>query len=258
VAEPIDAWIQQLHDALTAERRLRKTRIVDEARDHLRSSADQLEQRGMSRREAETKAVAQLGDPRRFAREFSPPARQDWLVDATAWWSSRVAATLLGLGALMVLIETVAWSFGAAPISAQTVRVWRTCRDSIDSECIGGWNETHAPALVVLGAICLVGGVSLLGVHWLLRRRYSDLELMPRLLGVGTQVSLATLGAVLLVAGATRSSIDASWRWVPLWLPVGLACIGAALLLHRSDVRRSSTERLADLASNGGAARLRA
>lgn len=242
MAEPIDAWMQELRDALTSERRLRKTRIVDEARDHLHSSADELKQRGMSRREAEAKAVAQLGDPRRFARDFSPPARLDWLVDAAAWWSSRVAPTLLGLGALMLLLETLAWSIGAGPVSVQTFRVWRSCRESIDGECVGGWNETHAPALAVLGAIFLVAGLSVLAVHWLLRRRYSDLELMPRLLDISTQVSLATLGAVLLIGGATRSSLDASWRWVPLWLPVGLACIGAALLLHRSDLPRSSTE----------------
>jgi hypothetical protein len=241
VAEPIDAWMQELRDALASERRLRKTRIVDEACDHLHSSAAELEQRGMSRREAEAKAVAQLGDPRRFAREFSPPARQDWLVEAAAWWSSRAAAILLGLGALMVLIETLAWSIGAGPVSAQTVRVWRTCRASVNGECVGGWNETHAPAFVVLGAICLSAGVIALAVYWLLRRRYSDLELMPRLLDVGVRLSLATLGLVLLIGGATRSSLDASLKWVPLWLPVGLACIGAALLLHRWDVRRSST-----------------
>jgi hypothetical protein len=241
VAEPIDSWMQELRDELASERRLRKTRILDEARDHLHSSADELEQQGMARREAETKAVAHLGDPRRFAREFSPPARQDWIVDAAAWWSSRAAATLLGLGALMVLIETVAWSIGAGPVSAQSIRVWRTCSTSIDRECVGGWNETHAPALVVLGAICLVAGVILVAVHRLLRRRYSDLELMPRLLDVGAQVSLATLGVVLLIGGATRSSLDASLKWVPLWLPVGLACIGAALLMHRLDARRSST-----------------
>ena len=241
MAEPIDVWMHELRDALASERRLRETRIVDEARDHLHSSADELEQRGMSRREAEAKAVAQLGDPRRFAREFSPPARLDWLVDATAWWSSRVAAILLGLGALMVLLGTLAWSVGAGPVSAQTVRVWRTCRHSINGECVGGWNDTHAPSLLVLGAMCLVAGLIVLAVHWLLRRRYSDLELMPRLLDIGTQVLLATLGAVLLVGGATRSSLDASWQWVPLWLPVGLACLGAALLLHRSDVRQSST-----------------
>jgi hypothetical protein len=237
VAEPIDAWMQQLRDALASERRLRRTRIVDEARDHLHSSADELERRGISRREAETRAVAQLGDPRRFAREFSPPARQDWLVDATAWWSSRAAAAMLALGALMVLVEALAWSIGAGRVSATTVIVWRTCHRSIDGECVAGWNETHAPSLVVLGAVCLVAGLILLAVYRLLRRRYSDLELMPRLLDIGTRVSLATLGAVLLVGGATRSSLDASWQWVSLWLPVGLVCIGAALLLHRADAR---------------------
>jgi hypothetical protein len=147
-------------------------------------------------------------------------------------------AILLGLGALMVLVETLAWSIGAGPVSAQTVRVWRTCPDSAGGECVGGWNETHAPAFVVLGAICLVAGVIALAGYWLLRRRYSDLDLMPRLFDVGTQVSLGTLGAVLLIGGATRSSLDASWRWVPVWLAVGLACIAAALLLHRADVRR--------------------
>jgi hypothetical protein len=238
VAEPIEAWMQQLRDALTSERRLRKTRIVDEASDHLRSSADELEEQGMSRREAEAKAVAQLGDPRRFAREFSAPARLDWLVDTTAWLSSRAAATLLGLGALMVMVEALAWSIGAGRVSAQSVTVWGTCRHSTGGECVGGWNHTQAPSLVVLGTICLVAGLILLAVHWLLRRRYSDLELMPRLLDIGTQVSLATLGAVLLIGGATRSTLDDSSRWVSLWLPVGLACIGAALLLHRSDVRR--------------------
>jgi hypothetical protein len=238
VAEPIDAWMQQHRDALASERRLRTTRIVDEARDHLDSSADELEEQGMSRREAETKAVAQLGDPRRFAREFSLRARLDWLVDAATWWSTRAAATLLALGALMVLVETVAWSISAGRVSAHTVIVWRTCRQSLTGECVGGWNETHAPSLVVLGAICLVAGLIVLAVYLLLRRRYSDLELMPRLLDIGTQISLAALGAVLLIGGATRSTLDDSWRWASLWLPVGLACIGAALLLHRADVRR--------------------
>jgi hypothetical protein len=55
---------------------------------------------------------------------------------------------------------------------------------------------------------------------------------------VAAQLLLATLGAVLLVGGAARSSLDASWHWVPLWLPVGLLCITAALVLHRSDKLR--------------------
>ncbi len=105
----------------------------------------------------------------------------------------------------MVLIETLAWSIGAGPVSAQTVRVWRTCPESINGDCVGGWNDTHVPSLVVLGAVCLVAGVILVAVHLLLRRRFSDLELMPRLLDVGAQLSLATLGAVLLIGGAREA-----------------------------------------------------
>jgi hypothetical protein len=234
VAEPIKRWLQELRDALASERRLRKTRIIAEVGDHLSSSADEFERQGMPRQEAEAKAVAQLGSPRSFAEAFSPPTRRDWLIDATAWWSSRVAATLLGLGTLMVLIETLAWSVGGGPVSAQDVRIWRTCRRSVGGECVGGWNETHAPSLLVFGTICLVAGLAAVSVHLLLRRRYSDLELMPALLDIGAKLSLAALGTVLLIGGATRSSLDASWHWVPLWLTVGLTCISAALLLHRS------------------------
>jgi hypothetical protein len=64
-----------------------------------------------------------------------------------------------------VLIEALTWSIGAGPVSVQTVRVWRTCRDSINGECVGGWNETHAPSLVVVGAVCLVAGLIVLAVH---------------------------------------------------------------------------------------------
>lgn len=237
MAEPINEWLRDLADVLASERRLRRGRIVDEARDHLRSSAARFEQQGMSRREAEAKAVALLGDPSDFAREFSQATGRDWVVDAAAWSSSRVAAILLGLGALMVLIETVAWWIGAGAVSARGVTIWRTCSDSVGGECVGRWDETQAPALAVAGVICLVFGAATLCLYWLLRRRYSDLELMPRLLGVGAQLSLAALGIVLLIGGASRSSLDASWRWVPLWLPVGLAALCAALLLHRNDNR---------------------
>lgn len=131
---------------------------------------------------------------------------------------------------------------GTGPVSAQTVRVWRTCRESAGGECVGGWNETHAPSLVVLGTICLIAGLAALSVHLLLRRRYSDLELMPRLLDLGAELSLAALGAVLLFGGATRSALDASWHWVPVWLAVGLASVAVALLLHRSAQRAGVTE----------------
>jgi hypothetical protein len=238
MGDAIDAWLRELRHALNSERRLRGMRILDEARDHLHSSSDVLEKRGMSRHEADVRAVAQFGEPAGFARDFSPPVRRDWLVDTTAWLSSRIAASLIALGALMLLIETLAWSIGTGPVSAQTVRVWQTCRHSINGECVGGWRYANAPSLLLVGAVCLAAGVIALTMHGLLRRRYSDLELMPRLLDVGTEISLATLGLVLLVGGTTRSSLDATWRWVPVWLPVGLACVGATVLLRRSDMRR--------------------
>ena len=129
-----------------------------------------------------------------------------------------------------------------SPSSVIPARVWRTCSDSAGGECVGGWDETKAPAFVVLGAIFLFVGVAALVVHLLLRRRYSDLELTPRVLNIGAELSLAALGVTLLVGGATRSALDASWHWVPLWLSTGLGCLGAALLLERLDKRRKKQE----------------
>jgi hypothetical protein len=118
----------------------------------LRASADELERRGLPRHEAEATAVERLGAPRSFAQGFSRPTWRDWLIDAIAWCSARAASTLLALGALMVLVEVVSWSVGPGPLSADAVRVWRTCRGaSFDGECVGGWSDSYAPALVVLG-----------------------------------------------------------------------------------------------------------
>jgi hypothetical protein len=85
MAEPIDAWLRALREAVTSDRRLRRTRIVDEARDYLRSTADELEREGLPRAEAEAEAVARLDSPRSFAAGFARPAARDWLVDTTAW-----------------------------------------------------------------------------------------------------------------------------------------------------------------------------
>ena len=129
----------------------------------------------MSRRDAEQSAVAKLGDPGHLARGFSRPTTRDWIIDATAWWSTRVAGLLLGLGALMV-----------RPSPGPSAPARSPCR-----RC-----ET------------------------------------PRLLNVVAELSLAALGVTLLVGGSARSALDGSWHWVPVWLPVGLACLGAALLFQ--------------------------
>jgi hypothetical protein len=114
MAESIDAWLRELREAVTSDPRLRRTRIVVEARDHLCSTADELEREGIPRAEAEAQAVARLGSPRSFAAGFARPAARDRLVDATAWLLPRVATALLGLGAVMVLIETFAWSVNSS------------------------------------------------------------------------------------------------------------------------------------------------
>jgi hypothetical protein len=60
VTTPIAEFLQALDRQLRAERRLRRARIVTEVRDHLSSTADDLERSGLPRIDAERLAVCLL------------------------------------------------------------------------------------------------------------------------------------------------------------------------------------------------------
>ncbi|WP_460835885.1 hypothetical protein [Nocardioides hungaricus] len=231
MAGPIDAWLGELDGALASRRRLRDGRIRDEALDHLRLAADRFERGGLARSEAEARAVAQLGDPYIFAAGFAAPRRRDHLVDLTAWVTSRAGLAFVGLGGVCVLIEAVAWVLGAGPVSHHGIRVWQSCPNRVDGQCVGEWEYSHAPRMLVLGVILVVVGLVVLGAFWILRRRYSDLELVPRRLGTTVAATLAVLGVVLLVGGGVRSALDTSWYWVPVWLVGGTVTLLVAATL---------------------------
>jgi hypothetical protein len=138
----------------------------------------------------------------------------------------------------MVLIETFAWSVSGQSVSPHAVRTWRACRKAIDGECVGGWNETYAASLTVAGAILMSRALPSWGRTDSCGDATRTSNFVSRFVDLAAQGSLAALGAVLLVGGATRSSLDESWQWVPVWLPLGIACLPAALQLRQWDRRR--------------------
>lgn len=71
---------------------------------------------------------------------------------------------------------------------------------------------------------------------------------------------LGVLGLVRFIGGATRSALNASWRWVPIWLALGVACLAVARLTptSRRPQRHAQKRRtLTPLPSQGDSARQR-
>jgi hypothetical protein len=232
--------MSELHAALGSRRRVRATRIAAEAYDHLEEASADLEARGMSRADAEHAAVARMGPAADYAAGFRTATPTDWLIDTVRWVVPLVGVLLLAIGAALTLVDATGWIVGADPVAAARVRVWRTCTHAIRGECVGDWRESTAPTLLVAGIIFVLAGIGVTAVSLVLGRRYSDRELVPRWLRRAAFGLFGLLGAVLIIGGSTRSLLDASWRWVPLWAATGVACVTAALLGHRRIGREPS------------------
>lgn len=234
--EVVDQWLAGLRTALSAGRRVRHRRILAEAEDHLVEASADLEARGMGADEAARVAVERLGRPDEYAAQFRSPTRFDWAVDATRTVIPVIGWLLVAVGALSTFWATRDWMLGH-PMRGHGVRVWRTCPQSVDGECIGPWQEHYASStLIGGGALILVGFVIVL-VAVLLRRRYSQREVFPRWAFWAGDGLLAALGAYLIVGGAIRSGLDTSWYWVPFWAVAGVVCLLVAGLAARHQLR---------------------
>src|SRR5262249_28015067 len=76
---PIAGRLANLATALDAQRRVRARRILTEAEELLRDTADGLEATGTSPADAERTAVDRFGAPDEYAARFRTPTGFDWL-----------------------------------------------------------------------------------------------------------------------------------------------------------------------------------
>ena len=100
---PIVRYLDQLDRELGRKRAPRR-RLVAEASDHLRASADEIAASGIPRREAERRAVERFGAATMVAQRFahaaaSTSARTAFVWAASAWAGYAVAAGIFILGA---------------------------------------------------------------------------------------------------------------------------------------------------------------
>lgn len=238
---PIDGWLTELHQNLDAHRRVRARRIVAEAEEHLRDTADDLESGGMAPSDAAQAAVDRFGTPGEYAERFRSPTGFDWAVDTAHTVLPVIGWLLVALGAIATFVASVDWVLGH-PVRGHGVRVWRTCPESADGQCIGPFHEYYASSTLIAGVALIIIGLIVVLVALLLRRRYSGRELLPRWVFWAGDGLLAALGLYLVIGGAIRSSLDQSWYWVPFWAVAAMLCLVIAGLAARRELRTVGRE----------------
>lgn len=233
----IDDWLAELRLALAAGRRVRAGRILAEAEEHLHEAADELQATGLSPAEAAQRAVDRLGAAGAYAARFRQPTGFDWLVDAARTLVPAIGWALVALGAISTFVAALDWVIGAGAIGGHGVRVWRTCPESVDGQCVGPWHNVYASSTLIAGGALIILGLLLVLSAGLIRHRYSARELFPRWIFWTGNGLLTTLGGLLLIGGAVRSSLDHSWHWVPFWATTGAVCLVIAALAARHERR---------------------
>lgn len=234
----IDQWLADLRTALAADRTVRHRRILEEAADHLGEATADLEARGVSAGDAARTAVERLGRPEAYAARFRSRTGFDWAIDAARTVVPVLGWLLVAVGVLSTFRATLDWMLGH-PMRGHGVRVWRTCPQSADGQCIGPWQNHYASSTLIVGAVLILVGLAVVLAAVLVRRRYSQREVFPGWAFWAGSGLLAALGAYLLVGGANRSGLDHSWYWVPFWAIPGVVCLLVSALAARHQRRLS-------------------
>ena len=254
MAEPIDAWMQQLRDALTSERRLRKTRIVDEASDHLHSSADQLERaRDVSPRgRGESRRPTRRPSPLRPRVQPSGAAglarRCDRLVVVEGRRDSARTRCPDGAGRDFGLVDrrrprVRAVGHGLGDLPPLDGRRMRRRLESTRKPLLSSCSAPSASSPASSCSACT-------GCFGDATRTSSSCHACST---SARRLSLGTLGAVLLIGGATRSTLDAAGGGCRCGSPSG-SPVSAP---HSSCIDRTYADRSAPRASHRAAPRNR-
>jgi hypothetical protein len=243
VTTPIAEFLRTLDRELRAERRLRRARIVTEGRDHLTSTADDLERSGLPRVDAERLAVERFGEPGDIVGRFPSRTVRSTLVELYVYAGLIVGALLTAWGAIGLVGGALAEVIGRSR-PTPSARVWRSCDRIADDECVGGFTDHQVAVWIVSGALLIVGGLLFVAVHWLLRRRFVDDD--PGSLtawwfdiaGIST-FGLITVG--LLVGGTGQTLTGNGTAWLSVSVPGGLISLAVCLLFVRDLNSRSET-----------------
>jgi hypothetical protein len=209
----LDRYLDQLFDRLAGTGAAGR-RALAEAEDHLRSAAEQGTAAGLSRVDAERRAVAAFGPPDAVAVQLRAVHRPDaWLRPAFtgAWLAGGLGLTAIGVSGLVA--EVFGRVFGPEFVAGDGPGVTYTaarCAEYLHlfpdaGGCAGAAATDHWGEVVQYRVLAGVLGLILLGTYGLARRRT---ELGEEAWQPPRGTVAVPLGALFAVAGAGFTGIS--------------------------------------------------
>jgi hypothetical protein len=209
----LDRYLDQLFDRLAGTGAAGR-RALTEAEDHLRSAAEQGTAAGLSRVEAEQRAVAAFGPPDAVAAQLRAVHRPDaWLRPAFtgAWLAGGLGLVAVGVSGLVA--EVLGRIFGPEFVAGDGPGVTYTaarCAEYLHlfpdaGGCAGAAATDHWGEVVQYRVLAGVLGLILLGTYGLARRRT---ELGEEAWRPPRGTVAVPLGALFAVAGAGLTGIS--------------------------------------------------
>jgi hypothetical protein len=241
VTTPIAEFLRGLDRELRAERRLRRARIITEVRDHLTSTADDLERSGLPGVDAERLAVERFGEPGDIAGRFPSRTVRATLVELYVYAGLLVGSLLAAWGVIGLVGGALAEAVGRSR-ATPSARIWRSCDRIVNDECVGGFTDHRVAVWIVSGVLLLVGGLLFVAVHWLLRRRFVDDDPGSLTAWWFDIAGISTFGLIsvgLLVVGTGQTLTGDGSAWLSVSLPGGLLSLAVCLLFVRDLNSRS-------------------
>jgi hypothetical protein len=212
----IDPYLDRLERELRARRAPRR-RLLAEAEDHLRSTAEELESRGRPAVDAERQAIERFGDAPEVAHRFALASASSTARSAVGWAAAAFVA--YAASALVFVATAPAW-----------------LRDF----------PHGAASMLALQVAAVAVGVTAVRV----RRRTLDEERL-RLVSNGalTAAVAVAVGAAAEVLVALTRPADAPWREAPA--PLGAFALAAVLCVPAAVVAAASRRRATGAAGPG-------
>lgn len=223
---PIEAYLDDMLRTLRADARTTR-RLLDEAADHLLSTAAALEDAGVSRHDAEIEAIHRFGPVSPVAAAVYRRSVRALVAD-----TARAAVFLAGCGLLAIGVSGVVALLmnlvaGRSFVGGQTLL-------SNDSASMA---EVADDAVVLRGLAGVVGVALLLAYTWMRRRRRTPAVLPAGLVDALGAAAFAA-GSVGLVAACVDQATQTGTRGVGFALSGALISVPAAVVFCLRAIHR--------------------